>query len=189
MIIGKYIGLRALEVDDLPILQNWRNNNSMRRYYREYRELSLADQESWYKTICINNRNFCMFGIVSLYDTKKIRHIRYSDIKKNQLIGVCGLTNINWIIRASELSFYIGAHDIYVDKYFAYDVVHVICDYAFNILNMNKVWAEIYEFDVQKKILFEAMNMHLDGILRNNVFDSGKYYDSFLYSLLSSEFK
>ena len=183
MILGEVIGLRALEYNDLAQLQIWRNNERMRRYYREYRELSLGDQEAWYKAICCDNRNFCMFGITALHTGEA------PPVASGRLLGVCGLTNINWVIRSAEISFYIGHDDLYVDATFAPDAVRTLCRYAFRTQNMHKVSAEIYHFDTSKKTLFEKMSMHLDGVLRDNAFEDGEYHQSLIYSLLETEFR
>ena len=46
MLLGEYTGLRAIEEDDLEQLLVWRNDPAMRRYFREYRELSMANQRA-----------------------------------------------------------------------------------------------------------------------------------------------
>lgn len=182
MLTGNHIGLRAIEPDDLPRLQTWRNNVEMRKYYREYRELNMYDQENWFKNICCGNRNFCMFGIVALppFSEEPLE-------APNALIGVCGLTNIHWVLRSAELSFYIGARDLYVDATYAPEAVKILCRYAFKELNMHKVWAEIYAFDQSKTRLFESLGMHRDGVLRDNAFTDGRHHDSLIYSVLASE--
>ena len=188
MLKGTYVGLRALEFSDLPQLQLWRNNAAMRRYYREYRELNLCDQERWFNDICCGNRNFCMFGIVLLTRAPAERTDDALNVELGSLIGVCGLTNIHWVLRSAELSFYIGASDLYVDGTYAPEAAQLLCGYAFNSLNMHKIWAEIYEFDERKIALFEQMRMHRDGRLRDNSFENGAYHDSLVFSLLRSEF-
>lgn len=187
MLQGTTVALRALEKGDLPQLQVWRNHSGMRRYYREYRELTMSDQEGWYSAICCNNRNYCMFGIVYM-PQGMIPECNTVGMTPGMLIGVCGLTNINWVLRSAELSFYIGHNDIYCDELYAKDSVNIMLSYAFNVLNMHKVWAEIYEFDSAKMQLFAELNMNKDAVLRHNAFDNGKYYSSLIYSVLEDEF-
>ena len=49
MLIGEQVGLRAIEKKDLPVLLKWRNQTEFRRYFREYRELNTANQDSWFE--------------------------------------------------------------------------------------------------------------------------------------------
>ena len=51
MIKGKFIGLRAVEKEDLQLLRDWRNISSFRRNFREVRELSMYDQEKWFESL------------------------------------------------------------------------------------------------------------------------------------------
>jgi RimJ/RimL family protein N-acetyltransferase len=185
MLVGKYVALRALEPSDLFQMQEWRNNEAMRRYYREYRELSMYDQEVWYKYTCCGNRDYCMFGI-TFYNEEQ--HRDHAPLQ-GQLLGICGLTNINWVLRSAELSFYIGFDNLYCDKTYAPDAVNIMLQYSFDTLNMHKVWAEIYNFDEQKNTLFKIMGFNKDAELRDNAFDKGCYSNSFIYSLLEQEYK
>ena len=44
MLSGKHVGLRAIELADLPQLLEWRNKPEFRQYFREYRELNTEQQ-------------------------------------------------------------------------------------------------------------------------------------------------
>ena len=49
MLKGSFVGIRAIERADLPILLEFRNKPEYRRYFREYRELSMENQKVWMK--------------------------------------------------------------------------------------------------------------------------------------------
>ena len=173
MIKGELVGLRAVEKDDLPLLREWRNIAGFRKHFREVRELSLSDQESWYDNLqATKNMNF-MFIIV--------------DLNTNQPIGAAGLLYINWFIRSADFSFYIGENEMYInDDARTHEAAKLLIDYGFNNLNLHKIWMELYEFDT-KKIEFFTKKFHFkkDGLLRDNCFENGKYWDSLIISLLS----
>ena len=175
MIKGNLVGLRAVEKDDLPLLRDWRNVTDFRKHFREVRELSLADQEKWYDHLqSTKNINF-MFIIV--------------DLNTNQPIGAAGLLYINWIIRSADFSFYIGHNEIYMDNdERTLEAAQLLIDYGFNNLNLHKIWMEIYEFDSKKIDIFtNKFQFKKDGILRDNCFEGGKYWDSFIISLLNNQ--
>lgn len=176
MIKGKLTGLRAVEKEDLEILRDWRNNQSFRKHFREVRELSLYNQEKWIEAVNNRSGDF-MFVIV--------------DLKTNEAIGACGLLYTNWINRATDFSFYIGKDGAYIDKKgYALDAAHTLINYGFNNLNLNKIWMELYEFDEQKLNFFKnQFNFKVDGKLRQNCFENGRYWDSYIISLLASEFQ
>ena len=177
MIKGEKVGLRALEREDLKYLRDWRNKEDFRRNFREVRELSLTDQEKWFESIQNTKHINFMFTIV--------------DLETNEPIGAAGLLYINWINRSADFSFYIGKDDIYIDdKDASLEAVDLLIKYGFNNLNLNKIWMELYEFDTKKIDIFtKKFNFKQDGLLRENCFEDGKYWDSYLISLLSKDFK
>jgi len=174
MLKGKITGLRALEKEDLILLRDWRNNSDFRKNFREHRELNMQNQENWFNRTYSNPNDF-MFIIV--------------DLENNEPIGACGLLYTNWINRSTDFSFYIGYSELYIDDVYAYDAAHTLIKYGFEELNLNKIWMELYEYD-HKKINFfkEKFNFHVDGKLRQNAFSEGKYWDSFIISLLKSDY-
>lgn len=176
MITGNKIGLRAIETKDLENLKNWRNLENFRKYFREHRELNSVNQETWFNKLN-NSSNDYMFGIITLED--------------NKLIGACGLLYVNWIIRSADFSFYIGINEQYIDDLgFANEATSLLLNYGFNVLNLNKIWMELYEFDNMKINFFkESFNFRTDGILRQNCFHDGKYWDSHIISLLRNDYK
>jgi RimJ/RimL family protein N-acetyltransferase len=176
MIKGKKVGLRAVEREDLVLLRDWRNIEEFRRNFREIRELNLLNQSNWFERVSVNPNDF-MFMIVRLED--------------NMPLGACGLLYTNWIIRSSDFSFYIGHEEAYIDKKgYAEEAADLLINYGFSNLNLNKIWMELYEFDSRKLSFFkEKFNFKQDGILRDNCFEDGKYWNSYLISLLKNEYQ
>jgi RimJ/RimL family protein N-acetyltransferase len=170
MIKGKFVGLRAVEKEDLKLLRDWRNISNFRRNFREVRELSLTDQESWFDHLQKTKHINYMFTIVDL-DTQKP-------------IGAAGLLYINWIIRSADFSFYIGKDEVYIDnKGVAEEATQLLINYGFNNLNLHKIWMELYEFDKAKLDFFmKKFGFKKDGFLRDNCFEDGKYYNSYIIS-------
>lgn len=175
MITGKFTALRAIEPEDLPQLRAWRNNPEMRTYFREYKEISEQSQMDWYNNTVQNNPNVRMFSII--------------DKSTKRLMGACGLCYIDPVRRHADFSIYLGVDDLYIDDKFAPDAGHVLLTYGFEELNLNRVWAEIYEHDTAKQSLLPNLGFVQEGRLRNHHYTSGKYIDSLLYGVLKSEFK
>lgn len=174
MIKGKKVYLKAIEREDLPYLMIWRNRPDFRKYFREYREINSDMQEKWYENKVMNDNSTIMFSI--------------KDIENNQLLGCCGLCYINWIHRYADLSLYIGWNNEYIDNNgYALEACELLFNYAFNELNLNKIWTEIYEFDNKKKNLYVSMGFKVDGTLRQNYFYDGKWWNSYVLSLLKDE--
>lgn len=176
MIKNGKIGLRAIEIEDLEQLRDWRNQPDFRKNFREFRELGMYHQEAWFQKTQ-ESRNDFMFGIVAN--------------ENGRLIGAGGLLYIDWLLRSADFSVYIGQNQEYlkVDG-FGGDAVDALLDYGFNTLNLNKIWMELYEFDNAKIDFFtNHKGFEVDGRLRDNCFSNGRYFDSFIISILAPEYR
>jgi len=173
MIEGNFIKLRSLEVDDLKKLKEWRNKKHVRKSTREYRLLNMLHQKEWFESIHKNNPpKEIMFGILD---------------KNKKLIGVTGLTYIDWKNRNSEISIYLSFEN-WQKKKEATEVLKLILEYGFGELNMNRLWVEIYG-NMQENIqLFKKMKFLEEGKLRQKVWRNKKWWDSFIYSKLAREY-
>ncbi len=176
MIVGEKISLRALEKEDLPFLQAWRNREEFRQYFREYRELNLEDQMSWFQKVVVGSNQTEMFMVV-LND------------EKNTPVGCCGLCYIHWVQRNADLSLYIGKDGVYIDdEGLAEEACRLLFRYGFGELNLHKIWTEIYEFDEKKYALYTHLGMKQDGWLRDNYFHNNRWWNSRILSILHDEF-
>lgn len=175
VIYGEKIYLTTIEEEDLEQLRYWRNLPQFRKYFREYREISKTMQKKWFENIVNNDNTTIMFAI--------------RDISTDELLGCCGLCYINWVNRYSDLSLYIGKSESYIDNEgIAEEACKLLFHYGFGEIGLNKIWTEIYEFDNKKYDLYKKFNFHQDGFLRKQYFYDGKWWGSYLLSLLNEEF-
>ena len=105
----------------------------------------------------------------------------------NQLLGACGLCYLDWMNRSADFSIYLGHKELYIDDVYAIDAAKLLQNYGFNVLNLHRLWAEIYSMDEPKKIFFKSLNFKLDGELRQTYWHNGAWHNSLFYSLLESE--
>jgi len=173
MFEGKTINLRAIEKDDLINLRNWRNSKHVRKSTREFRLLNQFLQKNWFESINLNNPpKEIMFGIMN---------------KRKKLIGVTGLTYIDWKNRTSEISIYLS-YEGWQKKPEALDTINLVMNYGFNELNLNRLWVEIYGNMKENVDLFSKLKFVKEGCLRQRVWRSGKWWDSFIFSKLAHEY-
>ena len=173
MLNGKYIYLRAIEKEDLPQLMEWRNKPSLRKYFRETAEINSINQTKWFDIVNDKNSIHKMFAIVKK-DT-------------DELMGACGLCYIDWVNRSADFSIYLGFDNIYIDEKYAVDAANIMRDYGFDILNLHRLWAEIYSMDEPKKKFFDILNFKLDGEFRETYWYNKQWHSSLFYSLLSTD--
>lgn len=168
MLEGKNVGLRAIEKTDLSQLLEWRNNPNNRLFFREYRELNTLNQEQWFEKYVMNDLSTHMFAIV--------------DLNTNDLLGACGLCYIDWINRNADFSIYIGKDDIYIDSNIAIDAAEIMEKYAFEELNLHRLWAEVYSIDEKKINFFQKLDFELEGVFKETHWTTGRWINSLYYA-------
>ena len=60
--------------------------------------------------------------------------------------------------------------------------------YAFEDLNINRFWLDVFPDNTAGIGLYESLKMHKDGILRQNYKADRGYLDQIIYSMLKSEY-
>ena len=172
MLKGKLVGLRAIEERDLEPLRIWRNMPELRRYFREYREISPEMQRQWFETAVLSDPKTRMFAVERLSD--------------GALMGACGLCYIDGINRNADFSIYLGLDGLYIDDEFAVDAGEALLAYGFGELNLHRVWCEIYSIDTAKQAFLPRLGFELEGRHRETHFTEGKWVDSLYFGLLSA---
>jgi len=167
MLILENVGLRAIEKEDLKVLKNWRNSNDLRMYFREYKELNQRNQEEWFEKISSSNSKDIMFII--------------EDKEKKLMVGVCGLCYIDWKNRNAEFSIYIGHDNLYIDDLYAKIAGEILQKYAFDELNLHRLWVEVYEEDYKKNQYFLNLNFRKEGRFLDTHWTNGKWCNSIYY--------
>jgi RimJ/RimL family protein N-acetyltransferase len=175
MLIGELVELHAIEREDLPQMQEWRNDPKLRKNFREYRELSADQQELWYQQAVLGDQNSIMYSI---------------KMKSNkELIGCAGFNHVNWIHRRGEVSLYIGRNRDYIDDQgLAKDALNLLLAFGFRELGLQRIWTETYEFDDKKRDLTKQVGFSEDGRLRANYFYEGRWWDSLVISIIAADY-
>lgn len=109
------------------------------------------------------------------------------DINSDDCFGVCSLQSIDWVVRSAELARTIG-----VKKYRGYGygtkMVKILLDYAFDSLNINRVWAGNDIDNIAAIKSLEKCGFKREGVLRETVYRNGKYHDSVISSVLRRDY-
>ena len=174
---GRY--LYPMEKKFLPKLKKWRNLQI--KVLRQFKPLTNYDQEKWFESL-YQNQNQVSFGIITFNE-------KYG---KDVLIGYCGITNIDFKNRRGEISFLVDPDRANDEKLYREDflsVLHMLCKYGFEELNLNKLFTETFSFRKKHIEILEEFGFKSNGILRSHHFTNGQYYDSVIHSLLVSEWE
>ena len=69
------------------------------------------------------------------------------------------------------------------------ETMNALIKYAFEELNMNKVWLEAYNDNKVGRNLYESLGFHIDGILRQHHKTERGILDQMQFSMLAGEYR
>lgn len=175
------VWLEEIEREDLRTLKRWRNSDDVRYRSREYRFLNMVNQNDWFESMS-RDRNSDMFLIMARDEDSRTLQNKFG----TGPIGVCGLCYIDWVNRHAEVSIYIGVKK-FRRKGIGSLVLTQLDVRAFGELNLEKLWAEVYELNKPGIALFEKCGYVLVGERKHHVKLGGVSYSSFLYEKYITE--
>ena len=117
--------------------------------------------------------------------------IDYAIHKKDtdELIGCGMIAHINHYNRRCDLGIGLGWNRDNWGKGYASEALRAIVAYCFNELNLNRIGAEIYEFNERSIRLFERNGFRREGAFRQYIYKDGIFKDEYLYSLLKEDWE
>ena len=176
MLIGNKVILRPLKIEDLPNVNQWRNDLELIKLTQGIRfpKTKEMDEEWFYDVLRDKSNRNIYFGI----DEKE----------SGEFIGMISLNNIDYISGTSKWGFIIG--DInYRGKGYSKEITKLFFDYAFNTLNLRKLWGYMIEGNEGAKKMHERLGSIYEGVLKKHIFYDGKFNDVYIVSIFHDSFK
>ncbi len=102
-------------------------------------------------------------------------------------IGNVGLYRIDRIALSAEYRIFLG-HNAFRGKGLGTEAANLMISYAFDRLNFNKVWLGVNEINVAALKSYEKSGFVREGILRDEIYRNGRYYDAIRMSILRREY-
>lgn len=171
---GKKTRLVPFGKEHLALMARWHGDPDNIDFFRSFNfPISITEAECWYEKEVLGHFDKKFFVILD---------------KKDNPIGLIHLFDLNWQARKVELGIVIGEKD-YRGLGHAFDSLVVICDYIFNRLNMNKVYIKVNEADERLIRFCKKGGFEVEGILKDEVFQGGRFYNLVYMTLFQKTFQ
>ena len=151
--------------EDLPLMINWRNNETVKKYLLDPEYLTLENYQAWSQ------------------NTEPRLDLMLQLKAEQQLIGVASLSQIDHQHQKAEYQIIIGEPEYWGNGY-AYEASTAVFEYAFAELNLNRIYLKLLLGQQRAVALFEKLGFQEEGILRQEVFKNGKFQDLILMARL-----
>ncbi len=170
--IGTATYLRPVERTDAATIQPWMNDLEVTRNLTRFLPISLQAQEAFLDGM--GERGDVVLGI--------------ADKASDALVGVCGLHDLHWQTRQAAFGITVGDKAAQ-GKGHGTEATRLMVGFAFETLNLNRVWLKVYEGNDRAARVYEKAGFRKEGVLRDDAFRDGRYRDSIVYGILRAEWK
>lgn len=173
-IIGERIMLREYRSEDLSAIRAWVNDTETTKYLSgAYRRPQTWEQtEEWLQRRLNGDAGGEAFVI--------------ADKSTLNYIGQCDLMMIDNVARKAELAILLIKDAR--GKGCAGEALRLLCAYAFNQLNLNRVWLRVAKQNTSAVRAYERAGFTREGVLRQDIFIDGQYEDALIMGLLAREY-
>jgi RimJ/RimL family protein N-acetyltransferase len=168
---GKKCYLSPINVDDYPIYAKWMNDLEVTKGLGNYMQ------------------NFSL-NVEREVLEKLSREHSYAiiDPVKDELIGNCGLFNINHLERNGSVGIFIGNKD-YWGKGYGREALTLIMRFGFDYLNLRNIMLKVFSFNEQAIKSYISIGFKEIGRRRKSIVMNGVEYDDVYMDILDEEFR
>jgi diamine N-acetyltransferase len=173
IIRGERVYLRSSERGDVPLFVRWLNDAETASYLSMRAPMSVAMEEQW-------------FNRMLEHQGKDEYHFVICLIDDDAPIGTAGLFQVDSTNGNAGIGISIGEKALW-GKGYGTDAMNAIVDFGFGQLRLERMWLEVYDFNVRARRSYEKCGFVLEGTERHAIYKQGRYIDVQLMSILRDE--
>lgn len=175
-ISGELIRVRRLKRQDIHSLQNNANDENISKFIPFIpHPYTLNNARKW---INLTHR---------MARSNNAYHFGITLIETNEIIGMIGLKNINLLDLNAEIEYWVGSK--YWKRGIASEALNLILKFAFNDLNLVRVYAFVPEKNIASIRLLDKFRFTKEGIFRKVYRADNEWNNVFGYGILNDEFE
>jgi len=166
------VTLRVIEEKDLGKIYSWKNNFELAKMIMSS-PLPVAGYqiEEWYRSLQ-EDKNEVLFGIYV----------------NSSIAGIARIMSVNRLHSVAKFGMYIGENEMR-SKGTGKKVLHLILNYVFKDLNLNKISLTVLETNTIAIKLYESAGFKREGLLRQEFWINGKYENLVIMGILREEYQ
>ena len=166
--------LRKITLNDASDMFEYASNPEVSEYTMWSTHVSLEDTKYFLKSLTkmYKRRELVDWGIVHKAEKK--------------FIGTCGFVEWSMTHSRAEIGYALSAR--YWSEGYMSEAVNAIIEFGFREMLLNRVMGRCEVNNIASARVMEKVGMQLEGILRQQLFVKGKYWDLKIYSILREEF-
>lgn len=170
-LVGEKCYLSPISAEDAETYVRWLNDLEVAQYLTlAHQVITVAAEKELLQKLSGEGQNFAVV-----------------DRKTDKLIGGCGLINPDHLNRIAEVGLFIGEKSFW-NRGYGQEVLRLLLDYGFNILNLNNIMLTAYAFNTRAIRCYEKAGFKPIGRRRQARRIHGKSWDILYMDILAEEF-
>ncbi|WP_271808466.1 UDP-4-amino-4,6-dideoxy-N-acetyl-beta-L-altrosamine N-acetyltransferase [Clostridium beijerinckii] len=151
--------LRKIKENDLENIMKWRMMPQVTKYMYTDPVLNLDKQKAWFSEIQKSYKE--LYWIIEIDNTE---------------IGVLSINNIDNYNKRCTWAYYIGDTS-FRGRGIATTLECNIYNYVFDVLNLNKLCCEVFEFNDKVINIHKKFGSEIEGIFRQHIYKNGEFHN------------
>jgi ribosomal-protein-alanine N-acetyltransferase len=170
---GDVVYCRGLREADAAAMSNWLNDDDVTQLlYQGLRPMSpAAVYDMW-------AREANDASTISLAVCRK---------EDDALVGTTGIYDLQWVMRSASFRVFIGDKGSW-DRGIGTECARLMLRYGFGKLNLNRIWLGVNAANERAVRAYEKAGFVREGLLRQEQFRNGRYYDVVRMAVLRDEY-
>jgi RimJ/RimL family protein N-acetyltransferase len=172
---GEKVRLTAFRSEDMETITGWYQDETFIRLLQSSPAMPLTEHE-WKKFY------------EELPSLKNEFHFAVRPLEGDELLGWIGLDGVIWNHRTASVVIGFGEAKNR-EQGFGYDALSLLLRFAFEELNLHRVYLSVFEYNQRAIRLYEKIGFMREGTQREALLRNGRRYDAYNYAMLEREWR
>ena len=146
----------------------------------------VSEYTMWSTHVSIEDTKYFLKSLTKMYKKRELVDWGIVHKAEKKFIGTCGFVEWSMTHSRAEIGYALSAR--YWSEGYMSEAVNAIIEFGFREMLLNRVMGRCEVNNIASARVMEKVGMQLEGILRQQLFVKGKYWDLKIYSILREEF-
>ncbi|WP_293132228.1 GNAT family protein [Microcoleus sp. bin38.metabat.b11b12b14.051] len=146
----------------------------------------VSEYTMWSTHVSIEDTKYFLKSLTRMYKRRELVDWGIVHKAEKKFIGTCGFVEWSMTHSRAEIGYALSARH-WGEGYMS-EAVNAIIEFGFREMLLNRIMGRCEVNNIASARVMEKVGMQLEGILRQQVFVKGQYWDLKIYSILREEF-
>jgi [ribosomal protein S5]-alanine N-acetyltransferase len=146
----------------------------------------VSEYTTWSTHASIEDTKYFLKSLIKMYKRRELVDWGIEHKADRKFIGTCGY--VEWSMTHSRAEIGYALSSKYWNQGYMSEAVNAIMEFGFREMVLNRIEAKCKVNNIASARVMEKLGMQLEGILRQQLFVKGRYWDLKLYSILRDDF-